>query len=93
MNDPNSFQKLAISDEISEGDSRPFKLDGHRMALIRHEGKFLRSKIGVPMQTQHLPLAWLAMEPLPALGTSPSLSCKLENFSAAPPARILKSTP
>ena len=39
MNDPNSFQKLAISDEISEGDSRPFKLDGHRMALIRHEGK------------------------------------------------------
>ena len=39
MNDPTVFQKLAISDEISEGDSRPFKLDGHRIALVRHEGK------------------------------------------------------
>lgn len=39
MNDQTGFQKLTISDEISEGDSRPLKLDGHRIALVRHEGK------------------------------------------------------
>jgi len=39
MINPGEFQKIANSDEVGEGDSRPFNLEGHRIALVRHEGK------------------------------------------------------
>lgn len=32
------FHKLAESAELEEGKGRPFELDGHRIALVRHKG-------------------------------------------------------
>ena len=39
MSDSGDFHKIASSTEVGEGDSRPFKLDGHRIAVVRHKGK------------------------------------------------------
>lgn len=32
------FHPLAPSDELEEGKGRPYELEGHRIALVRHEG-------------------------------------------------------
>jgi len=32
------FQKIARSEDLVEGKGRPYQLDGHRIALVRHEG-------------------------------------------------------
>lgn len=32
------FQTIAKSDDLEEGKGRPYELDGHRIALVRHEG-------------------------------------------------------
>ena len=40
MNDPSpGFRKLADSTELEEGKGRPYQLDGHRIALVRHDGR------------------------------------------------------
>lgn len=33
------FRTIAKSDELEEGKGRPYEMDGHRIALVRHEGK------------------------------------------------------
>ena len=33
------FRTIARSDELEEGKGRPYEMDGHRIALVRHEGK------------------------------------------------------
>ena len=33
------FRPIAKSDELEEGKGRPYEMDGHRIALVRHEGK------------------------------------------------------
>ncbi len=33
------FRTIARSDELEEGRGRPYEMDGHRIALVRHEGK------------------------------------------------------
>jgi len=38
MSDP-TYLPVAASAELEEGKGRPFELDGHRLALVRHEGK------------------------------------------------------
>ncbi len=37
MTDP-EFHTLASSTELEEGKGRPYELEGHRIALVRHEG-------------------------------------------------------
>ena len=32
------FQPIAHSKDLEEGKGRPYQLDGHRIALVRHEG-------------------------------------------------------
>jgi len=32
------FHEVACSDEVPEGQGRPYQLDGHRIAVVRHEG-------------------------------------------------------
>ena len=32
------FQPIARSEELEEGKGRPYVLEGHRIALVRHEG-------------------------------------------------------
>ncbi|MEM6279694.1 MAG: Rieske 2Fe-2S domain-containing protein [Verrucomicrobiota bacterium] len=36
--DESNFQALASSEELREGRGQPFELEGHRIALVRHEG-------------------------------------------------------
>lgn len=33
-----TYHSLAKSDELEESKGRPYELDGHRIALVRHEG-------------------------------------------------------
>jgi nitrite reductase/ring-hydroxylating ferredoxin subunit len=33
-----TFQPIANSEDLAEGQGRPFQLEGHRIALVRHEG-------------------------------------------------------
>ncbi len=32
------YQNIARSEELEEGKGRPYQLEGHRIALVRHEG-------------------------------------------------------
>lgn len=34
-----NFRKIASSSELAEGAGRPYTLEGHRIALVRHQGK------------------------------------------------------
>lgn len=38
MSEP-TFHPLASSSELEEGKGRPYELEGHRIALIRHQGR------------------------------------------------------
>ncbi|MAS94480.1 MAG: ferredoxin [Verrucomicrobiales bacterium] len=39
MADDTTFQRIASSTELEEGKGKPFELEGHRIALIRHQGE------------------------------------------------------
>jgi nitrite reductase/ring-hydroxylating ferredoxin subunit len=34
----NQFQPIARSEDLEEGRGRPYQVDGHRLALVRHDG-------------------------------------------------------
>lgn len=39
MADESTYQRIASSAELEEGKGKPFELEGHRIALIRHKGE------------------------------------------------------
>ena len=39
MSEEQNYQKIANSGELEEGKGRPYELEGHRIALIRHKGE------------------------------------------------------